>query len=283
MQFEYSAAAQSKLMTPEQYSQIEHPKPYTYTFEANGKVLYYMGSSYPTDPADPTFMQLEEAMERIQPEIVLVGNVKPMDDGKRQNYLNQIMDSDMNELISRRADIGFMVRRAKEHGIEWLPLEPADAEVYEFLEAEGYQKREIYLFRMIQELTTYQRLPNKPDFTEFKRQVLQSFERKTEWEDFDYTESALLQTIQDTYGEELTLEQLAEDPQLKTLGHPGNTPYFMDSPSRVNEIWSLAWAFRDKHAIEIIAKAVQEHDRIMVLYGASHAVVQEEAVKGLLL
>lgn len=100
--------------------------------------------------------------------------------------------------------------------------------------------------------------------------------------DFDFSEANLVAQIKRIYGRYFTLEDLINDPQLKTLGFPNNTPYFMDKPSAVNEIRNLSWSYRDKHAVEIIAREVENHDRILVLYGSSHAVVQEPALRALL-
>lgn len=280
--FEHSQSIQSKIIPPEKYDGSSHPKPYNFRIEGKGKVLQYFGSGYPTDLADPMFAMIDTVLEELRPQIILIGNAKPVPADALEEHNQQVLQQDLASLVKRGADIAYLKRRAIELGITWVPLEPTDDEEIAYFESQGFSKADIFVFEVIKNLINYQQRGNFADFEKYKTGLLQAIANRTGWKDFDFSEANLVAQIKRIYGRYFTLEDLINDPQLKTLGFPNNTPYFMDKPSAVNEIRNLSWSYRDKHAVEIIAREVENHDRILVLYGSSHAVVQEPALRALL-
>lgn len=283
MQFEYSSRVQQNLIPASEYVG-DHPKPYVYKLESSsGKHLQFIGTSYPNKLSDPTFALIDNVIDEFKPEVILVGNARPLPAGKLGEHEQQLLETDIEDLVRKGADIAYIKRRALEHEIPWVPLETTSQQIFEYLLELGHSQLELFIFFVIRELITHQKRGVSGGFSGFKDYLLSdAFTKQTGFVDFDISEEVLVTGIKQIYGKYISLEDLFADEQLTTLGHPGATPYFMEKPSLVNQIWSESWEFRDKYALEITAKELQHYNRILILYGSSHAVVQEPALRSLM-
>ncbi|MDQ6984847.1 MAG: hypothetical protein Q9M91_03935 [Candidatus Dojkabacteria bacterium] len=50
----------------------------------------------------------------------------------------------------------------------------------------------------------------------------------------------------------------------------------------VNEIGNKLSSFRDTYILEYIQAKLQEYDKVFIIFGASHAVMQEKAVRSIM-
>jgi hypothetical protein len=270
-----------RILTPEQYAQLEHHKPYIIELNNHQKNLLFYGSKHITDPSDPMFVDIKNRIATFKPQLILVGDSKPKSEEKRLALETEIRKEDESLTIQNRSDIGYVIKIALENNIAWQPLEPTEPMLLQHLLDKGFSKGEIFAFRGMQSVIQYQNISNKPDLQRYFQNSLDAIHQATNWEDFDYSISHFIKMVNDIYATEFTLESLISTVDLKNYAYPNSKPHSWTEQSIVNKIWEEAWKFRDINAISKIADALDNNERVFVIYVASHAVVQEPALRKL--
>jgi hypothetical protein len=246
----------ASIMTAEEYSHIEHPTPYIFELQSGDRKLYYFGSPHLRDPENNLFEKIEAAFNETNPDIVFIegANVR----GDRDEFNERVKTATREEVIEFMGERGFALKLAVDKGVEWHSPEPTDKDLYEYLLAKGFSRDQIFAWDVFRILSQYNRLMKKEGFRNYVQGFIDLFKQTTNWEGFDYSYERAIRLGEQILGRSIDVEKIL---------------------NRISEQSSL---FRDRKIVSDIADALKTHKRVFIVYGASHAVMQEPALRKLL-
>lgn len=262
------------IMSAEAYSQTKHKTPYIFNLMAGSKKLTYFGTRHIRKPKDPLFAEIEEAVKQADPEIVFVEGINVSGDKKLFN--ERIRSAPQDEVIEKMGESGFLAKLAVERGIKWHSPEPKDEDLYAYLISNGFSKDYIFAWEVFHILPQYNRLLKRNGFQEYVQPFIDRFKKSTNWENFDYSYERAVKIGEDILVKKIDVEN-----------SPGALDYIDPIPWKekvagqtiLNKISQSSSLFRDRKIVSDIADTLRTHDKIFILYGSSHAVVQEPALK----
>lgn len=263
------------LMTPEEYAGISHAKPYIFDLFKDSKAFLFYGAKHTADPDDSIIEDIKSRVTTFKPQIILVGDAKPKSKEDTQKFEDELLGQNQREVIKNRGDIGYIIRLALEQNIPWQPLEPSDTDLINHLLEKDFSKDEIFAFRGMQTLIQYQNAKRTDNLENYFQKLFEQLRQASNWKDFDCSEQNFLKIVNKIYKSEFTLERLISLADLKSYAYPNSKPIGWSDQSVINKIWETAWKFRDIHSALEVVEALKHYDKVFVLYGASHAVVQE--------
>jgi hypothetical protein len=273
-------SALDKIMTIDEYSQVEHEVPYVFEIKTDNEQLTYFGSPHVRDPKDPTFSKIEEAFKKTNPDVVFVEafSGRSMSDEK---FMKRINDTSREDVIKMAGESGFAVKLANEKGIEWVCPEPSDSDLYNHLVSEGFSQEEIFAFEFLNILPAYNRQTNKEElfkngFKDFVAPSINKFRDSTNWDEFDYSYENATHIIEKVLGETIDIEKFSDaDKFLDPIRRENSDGTTFNKISRVQIV------FRDKIIVTKIAETLKVHKNIFIVYGNSHAVMERPALEEL--
>ncbi|MEX0998990.1 MAG: hypothetical protein WD000_03400 [Thermodesulfobacteriota bacterium] len=271
-------SAKQAVMTAEQYAGIEHDIPYVYDVEANNKKVTYFGVGHSWDPKDPVWEKLKIQFVGAKPNIVLVEGFDNLSSRKKE-VIDSAEKYSEDVVIGKMGESGLALKLAIEKGIDFDSPEPAFKEEIKYIEEQGLSREAIfgyYIFRMIPQWQQHQ---EKEDFRNYIEREIDSIQHATQWDDFDYSYENINRIAQQFWGEGINLD----DPDYYSRKvNPIPWEEKKTSQTEVNLAARFSSRFRDQYMIGKIAEYLEHYDRIFIVYGASHAVMQESAIKELM-
>jgi hypothetical protein len=262
------------MMSAEEYSLIQHETPYVFRLASGSKELTYFGTRHIRDPKDPLFAEIEQALDQAKPDIVFVEGVSVS--GDKNVFNNKIEVASREEIIEKMGESGFLVRLAVEKGIKWHSPEPSDQDLYNYLLEKGFSKDQIFTWEVFHVLPQYNRLLKHMGFKEYVQPFIYRFKESTNWENFDYSYERAIDL-----GEQILNKKIDVESSPDALDYIDPIPWKekVTNQTVLNRISETSSLFRDRKIVSDIADGLRTHNKIFVLYGASHAVVQETALK----
>ena len=261
-------------MTAEEYSETRHDTPYIFELKAHEKTLHYFGTRHTRDPHDPLFAQIEAAFNDSRPDIVFVEGVHVISD--IHTFNERVKKASREEIIDRMGESGFTLKLALEKGIAWHSPEPSDKDLYDHLLTEGFSKDQIFAWEVFHILPQYGRQMHKEGFKAYVGGFIERFKETTCWSDFDYSYERALQLGEEIIGRSIDVENEAHATDLiDPIPWAGKK----ESQTILNRIGEASSRFRDRKIVTDILDAYTQHDRLFIVYGASHAAMQEPALK----
>ncbi len=254
-------------MTYEEYSKLgQHQVPYVYTFKKNGKCIYYFGSKHSYDPNDLQFEQIKNFYNEFlkntagQPRITLIegGNWPIMKTEK--------------EAILQCGEAGYVAYLAHQAQVERSSPEPREKKRFAELE-KIFTREEIIYKDFAQIVYQWSNMTTKRDFQEYANELMEADKATSGWTDFDFSISHMKEIHKSLFGTDFNLSNIdffrnIVDPRKDT--------------TVINRIAAFGNSgFRDRHILTEIAKYWKEGKNIFIIYGASHAVMQEAAIRSL--
>jgi len=264
----------SSIMTAEEYSRIKHATPYTFEFKREEKELYYFGAPHTRDPSSPLFTEIERAFNKANPDIVFVEGLNIR--GDKIKFNEMVKSTIHKELIDRMGESGFTLKLAVEKGIDWESPEPSDEDLYNNLLAQGFSKDEIFACDVFNILPQYNRQIKREGFKKYVSGFIDRFKRATNWDGFDYSYEHAIRLGEQIFDETVDVEN---DPNALDRTDPIPWDEKKEKQTILNRISEASSLFRDKKIVKDILEAFKTHKRVFVVYGASHAVMQEPALK----
>lgn len=263
-------ASLKRLMTIEEYGKVKHDKPYT--FEAatsdNSKALLFFGAKHTAEPNDPMFPHLETSFKNFRPDLVMVEAAPGPKGLTREEFNEGIVSQSVDEVIKRRGEPGFTIRMAVENGIEWFCPEPDRNDEFQYLLEEGYSQQEIQAWALFRNIPVFNKRRGERTFDEFAQSSITHFLEKTGWNLANSIED-IINTGIEMIGQKVDVEN---DMEIHKYINPGEG-------NKMQKLSKLSWAYRDRAILENIINQLDKHNRIFIVYGASHAVVQEPALR----
>lgn len=269
-------AVLDSIMTVEKYAQIRHETPYIFTLKIEDTELYYFGAPHERDPQNSLFSEIETAFNQVNPDIVFVEGLH--DRGDRDKFNEQAKNTSRDEVIHRAGESGFTLKLAVEKGIEWQSPEPSDEDLYNDLLNKGFSKDDIFARHVLNILPQYNRLMKKEGFKQYVDDFMDDFKQATNWEGFDYSYERAIELGQQILGRSISVEN---EPNALDFVDPIPWEEKKSIQTVLNRISTASSLFRDRKIVNDIASAIKTHKRVFVVYGASHAVMQEPALRKL--
>ncbi|OGZ58312.1 MAG: hypothetical protein A3B96_01800 [Candidatus Spechtbacteria bacterium RIFCSPHIGHO2_02_FULL_43_15b] len=264
------------IMSAEEYSHIEYPTPYTFELKTGDTQLHYFGSPHISDPQNPLFTEIEAAFNKVNPDIVFVEGINVS--GYKTKFNEKVKSATREEAIDRMGESGFTLKLGVDKGIDWSSPEPTDEDLYKNLLAKGFSKDQIFAWDVFLILPQYHRQTNKQGFKQYIQPFLESFKQATYWEGFDYSYERVMQLGEQIFGEAVDVEN---DPNALDRIDPIPWDEKKEKQTILNRIGEASSLFRDRKIVSDIAETIKTHKRIFIVYGASHAVMQEPALRKL--
>jgi hypothetical protein len=276
--------ALDKLMTAEEYSKLEHSTPYLYELKGREKELLYFGAYHSRNPEDGIFKDIENKFDEVTPDLVLIEGMSNIHQ-KRESFEKNEMglgddeDAIRKKIIDVAGESGFALYLAIKKGIDCESPEPEDADMYNALLEQGFSKEDIFAEQIFLVLPQYHRQTEQKGFKEYTEPFIDSFKKATNWEDFDYSYEHVLEAAQRAIGKNIDVEN-----DKQSLGYVDPIPWDnkKDAQTVMNKIARATSQYRDKFMVSEIARALQSYKKVFVVFGASHAVMQEPALRELI-
>jgi len=267
----------SSIMTAEEYSHTEHATPYIFELQSGDKELRYFGAPHVRDPQNPLFGEIEAAFNDANPDIVFVEGVNVR--GDRDKFNERVKAASREEAIEHMGESGFILKLGVDKGVEWRSPEPTDEDLYENLLAKGFSKDQIFAWDVFHILPQYNRLMKKEGFKNYVQGFIDRFKQATNWEGFDYSYERAIQLGEQIMGRPIDVEN---EPDSTDFIDPIPWEEKKDKQTILNRIGEQSSLFRDRKIVSDITDALKTHKRVFVVYGASHAAMQEPALRKLL-
>ena len=267
-------AVLASIMTAEEYSKVEHATPYIFELKVEDQELLYFGSPHVRDFKNPLFGEIEAAFNEANPNIVFVEGVNVRDD--RNKFNERVKAATREEAVEHMGESGFTLKLGVDKGIEWRSPEPTDEDLYNNLLAKGFSKDQIFAWDVFHILPQYNRLMDKQGFKKYVKGFIGRFKESTNWKGFDYSYERAIQLGEQILGKSIDVEN---EPEALDFIDPIPWEEKKDKQTTLNRIGEASSLFRDKKIVSDIADALKTHKRVFVVYGASHAAMQEPALR----
>ncbi len=265
----------SKLMTAKQYAEIEHETPYIFELQNDHAHLLYFGARHTATLPSDMFDSIRHAFERLQPRVVFVEGLQTKSANAEAN--TKVASMSYAEVIHEGGEPMYTVKLAVEHDVHWRCPEPEDADLYRYLEqVGGYSRQQLAAWNVLHVLPQWQRQETLCNFEDYAAGFIRMFKQATQWEGFDYSYEHTIKIAEEILGRKIKLndEQEAND-RIDPIPWPGSERHW----SVINEICQASSRFRDEEIVRQIYEEIEKGGNIFVVYGSSHAAMQEPAFK----
>lgn len=255
------------LISFEEYSTIKHNNPYVYSVESQNQFLLYFGAEHKKNPLDPQFELIKEKWNEFLKKIgksksvVIFEGIANLDD-----------KTTIEEAIKKYGESGAVVNLAKEAGIPFIRPEPIINYEAEDLLKE-FTKDEIFYFYVIRSLSSWLRSADLADFKNFIERIVQRYKTELGWADYNFSfDPTIIRIHAEIFNKNF---DLIDKDFISKIVSP------MHHKSRINDIARMSTTIRNLEILRTIEDYWQRGYNIFIVYGASHAVMQERAIKNL--
>lgn len=259
----------NQIMSFVDYTKIRHDIPYIFEINAHDKKLVYFGSDHTKDPSNPMFDQIEEKFKQLTPQIVFIEGRRQLTQRKSET-IEYIKTKNRADVIKEGGEPFFTLKLATEAGIEFESLEPELCDEVKLLLEKGFDKNDIFATYVYRGMSGYVQPAGGDTFEKYLDRWINYFKTATNWDEFDYSRNNLERTGKNIWGDNVKLSDLVQD---------RFDPVFSKNKTVSNKIIEQSSIFRDKFIVKKITEAIDKYTRILVVYGASHAVMQESAIR----
>lgn len=271
--------AVKSLIRIENYDPYSHSIHHNFELTDGPKILRVFGTKHFSEPESRLFKAIIDSMEEFRPEMVWVEGLRDIRTGStpdvRSRYLAEVSKLSREESV-KMAEGRLGAKIAQDLGANVYSIEPSLGELFDYHLKAGYSKRDI--------LTSY------IDYTLSVAHLYTG--QMTPIELANYRLNMIMNEC--SWGRnELTLDIVERRTRELFNDFPiNNTQWFFekvnclqkkDHPeySVLNEISAADTYFRDVAFLERIAASLDRYTKVFVLVGASHAFMQEPALREL--
>ncbi len=273
------------LMSYKEYDSIQHPTPYTFELHSAERHLFYFGSPHIFSPDAFAFREICAACDRFAPDAILVECVPEIsfeaNEADRAAFLSSLPLDSREHSVRLRGE-GFLgARLAKELGVHIECPEPNVQTMLTALENEGFTREQIIAMYGVRALGLHanyaaasapQIWGNTPD--EWCEKRLAMLRRGSNWSPELFSLQTVLQTAK-ANGVEVG-SQRAQDLALLTNPALTGDP---ESGGLFNTIARAESVIRDLTIMCRISELTKTHRRVFVIFGVTHAVMQERGLR----
>lgn len=229
--------------------------------------MFYFGSEHKKDPAHTQFVTLHEEWKKFLNKVQNKKSIVIYEGNVNENSLSSLEVS-----IEQFGESGAIVYWAREVNIPYFRPEPTIGDESKKL-LEEYSKQEVVYFYMMRAIASWRRSSAPEGFNEYIKRIVQRNIKELGWPDFDFSfESTVANTHKKIFDKEFDIE---DKNFIMRVANP------MYNLSNINEIARKSSQVRNVAILNCIEGCWEKGYSIFVVYGASHAVMQEHAIKSL--
>ncbi len=210
----------------------------------------------------------------MQPDVVIIEGISM---SNNNDYFNtKVRSEDRDEIILKMGESGFTIKLALENNLPWHCPEPTDREHYaELLEA-GFSKDEVFAWSIFRLLDQYNRQISRDGFEKYIQGYVHDFIQATDWKDFSYTLEHALSVGEEIYGTPIDVEN---DKHANERVDPIPWEQTKERQTVFNKISAQSGIHRDRKIVTDIIELSEKYNKLFIVYGGTHAVVQEPALR----
>ncbi len=259
----------------EQYARhpfAQNKKPtYTYTLEKGDKVLCFFGATHTNDPLHPIFNEIKNLFDVVKPDMVYVEGYRYANTHKQE--LIRELQAETPEHSKIQGESHFTLKLASDSGIAFTSPEPEFSQEISHIVAKGFSKRDIFCYYIYRMIAQYQRTTKKVDIHDCEQYLTRSIDSFKSLEGWDTAEiNVFKKEIFDTIN---LLDLDTYRNETNPVPRPGT------ERSTIQKVSAESGDFRDSYILDHIYKDLQNHNKIFIVYGSSHAVRLEPALRAL--
>lgn len=266
-------AYKGKLLTIQEYAELpnirEIANGYVFTLEKEGKKLVFMGTKHVNNPNNPLFTQIQDKFNELKPEIVFVEGkrfINTEKDKTREYY----KDKTVEECIAE-GESTFSLKLAIDAGIDFESPEPSYRKEIKYLVESGYSQVDIHKYYTYRIIYQFQReFPNSTVTAckEYIAKYMQRFREASGWD------SEVLAEL-----DESILAEIGIGDNRRYSSQSDPTPWDGVEYTATKQISAASGQYRDEYIFERILSSLDTYNNVLVVYGASHAIIQEPALR----
>ncbi len=272
---ELNRSIEEGIMTFQEYAKKEHDVPYVFELKEGSKSLTYYGAGHSHNPEDPMFVDIEQRFKAPHPQVVIVEGVNQLVEQK-ERFRSTLRGVTREGVIKKMGESAFALKLAMDSNIEVESPEPQLSEEIQYLIQTGFEKEDIFAFYLYRSANQYQRTPQTPSIEEYLQPDAEEFKAATNWENFDYSIENLKTIGHRLWGNRSALDS-AEFSEERIDPVPWDEK--KDEQTVVNQIAAQSSFFRDRFMVKRLQKILKEKDSVLVVFGVSHAYMQEPALR----
>lgn len=246
--------------------------------EYEGKYISYFGVQHENKPEHGMFDEIEDKFDEVKPDIVFVEGYIALNKNNKEE-VEGLRNISKEEAIIKHGENIFTAKLAADRGIPVESPEPEFSDEVRYLVDQGFSKDHVFAYYFHKVIPHYidshsNEERSAESFREFMEPILEGFKESTNWDGFDYSYEHAVDIGRAIWNEDLDVINFNErkvDPVLRKK--------FEGEHTTVNDIAAESSLFRDMHIANKIDEALQKHDRVLVVYGSAHAVMQEPALR----
>ncbi len=255
------------LITFDEYQDMPPNKvPYTYVIENKEQYLYYFGSKHSYDQSLPQFDELRTFFNEFVLKTKDKQRIVLVEGG------NWPLGKDEEESITEYGEMGFITYLANKANIEKVCPEPPTRLLYTELEKK-FSRDQIEYYYFARSCWQWARMNKTSGFESYIRGVLKQDEKDSGWEGYDFSFEHMKVIHKDIFGTEF---DISDSQFFRKITDPTKTDTVMNKISRFEDE-----GFRDLYILGEVEKYWEQGKSIFVIYGSTHAVIQEPALRTL--
>lgn len=258
----------SLLLSDEEYQnefKKGHQTPYTYEIVRDGQSIFYFGAEHSRDTKISQWKKLEEYWNRFLKSVsgnkivLLEGPARPL-----------VLNLSQEEIIKQFGEVGLAMFYAKQNEIE---IAWPDLSMQEEAKQLGklFDSRLVAYFIFARSAGAWLRLNAGESFEEVINRAIQNTSRRIE--SVPNTNNFFSSIHKQVFLHEFT-------PDEKETIMRAAVPVYRDSV--INEIARASSRLRNEHLVSEIERYWKGGISVFIVFGSSHAVIQEKALKSLL-
>ena len=253
------------LMGFDEYEKFKRPTPYFFIIRNKKQVLYYFGARHSYDPRNDQFTTLKNFWDNFINETRGQNCIVFVEGGKRP-----VMNSE-EEAIKVGGEAHFVTFLATKRNIGTISPEPDPTREREEL-LKQFPREKIAYYYFARAVDQWHRRNQKSDFKTYIQQYLERDQGVSQWPDFDFSLENMKLIHKNLFGtdfNELDAEFFSK------IVNPSLTV------SLINDVARSCGGFREIEILKEIEHFWNDGKNIFIVYGQTHAVIQEPVLKTL--
>jgi len=252
---------QHQIMSYQEYAKIDHDVPYVYRLTKGNQVLFYFGANHSCDPNNEQYPLLEKLWDEFlqltkgQDAVVLI-----------EGTLRNVQITKQEAITKGGGEGGLVTFLAHQAGIRRFCPEPDEQELNTELQ-KAFSADEISYRMFAQRCLQFNRYKAVDSDLDFER-FYQGYSTR-----FDFSELSHMKSIHDK------LFETPFDPNDEQFFY--NTTNPVDDKTIINKVCRQASILRDQCIVDHIQQLIAQGKNIFIVYGSSHAVMQEQAIRAI--
>ncbi len=247
--------------------------PYVARYEHEGKSLSYVAARHEHAVGNATFELVERELEAFRPDVVLVEGLETVHGPSPAFYLEGVERTQRGDSYPM-GEAGFAASLASAAGIPFFGGEPSEEEIRDSVVVDGMELRDLVYFYVVRQVPQWKRTGEDQEFSfeELFSKALAHYRRALSLEDDTLDDPRAFEAwYRDRNGRPFRYEEITTEVCAPVAG----LLFTNDMSLAIGEV-------RDTHIVRTIAGLLNEHDRVLVVYGAGHHVQQEKVLEKML-